>query len=130
MLLLKRYPQVARRDCQKCHEWLYNEKTGAIDTTQDGKPIRRPPKGIVSVPPCRQKENGCPKGTPENPKTLTRQNQKAYAHYLQCKATGQFPDDPIVKYHAGLIREVEEFIEEARHEHLEKLLEAVLTRTI
>jgi hypothetical protein len=35
-----------------------------------------------------------------------------------------------VKYHAGLIREVEEYVEEARHEHLEKLLEAVLTRTI
>jgi hypothetical protein len=35
-----------------------------------------------------------------------------------------------VKYHAGLIREVEEHVEQARQEHLEQLLEAVLTRTI
>ena len=129
-MLILNHPEVAHRSCQDCQEWLYNEKTGAIDSTADGKPLRRPAKGFVSVPPCRQKENGCPKGTPEHPKSLTRQNQKAYAHYLQCKATGQFPDDSIVKYHAGLIREVEEYMDEARQERLEKLLEAVLTRTI
>jgi hypothetical protein len=124
--LLLLHPKVAHRDCAQCCEWLFDEKTGCIDTTQDGKPLRRPKTGVLSQPPCRQKNGSCPKGTPENSRALTPHNEKAYRHYLRCKALGNFPDDAIVHLHAGLIREVEEQVERANQEKLFALLEAAL----
>lgn len=35
----------------------------------------------------------------------------AYRHYLECKATGHFPDDPIVRQNAGTIRMIEDVTE-------------------
>ena len=60
--------------------------------------------------PCRF----CPKipkgqePKPENAVELTMRNWQAYQHYLECKAVGAFPDDPIVRRNAMLIRQVED----------------------
>lgn len=50
---------------------------------------------------------GCPKGTPEQPLSLSLRNQRAYWHYQQCQATGQWPDDEIVRTNAAIIRQAE-----------------------
>lgn len=63
-----------------------------------------------SPPECRTPK-GCPKGTPEKSKALSSSNQLAYQHYLECKATGQWPDDAIVRRNAAVIREVEDYAE-------------------
>ena len=39
---------------------------------------------------------------------LTPANRAALAFYRRCRATGRFPDDPLVAWYAGLIREVED----------------------
>ncbi len=66
-------------------------------------------------PPCRPQRGrkfvGCPKGTPEEPRSLSRKNQAAYWHYLQCSATGCFPDDPIVRQNAALILQAERLVD-------------------
>lgn len=103
------HPEVAARDCKHCQKWLYDEKTGKV-VERHGIPIERP-KG--THPPCRL-HIGCPKGSPENSRALTSQNRRAYHHYLECRAVGQFPDDPIVRRNAALIRHVEESIKEGK----------------
>ena len=59
---------------------------------------------------CRREE-GCPKGTPENSRALSESNQRCYEHYLECRAVGKFPDDPIVRRNAAIIAEVLEQVE-------------------
>ena len=100
-------PQVAFRDCLQCQEYVYDEATG--------RPFRHPPhsKRLVprppsAPPPCRIAGLGCPKGTPENPLTLSDLNREAYRHYRECRATGNFPDDPIVRRNAAIIRREED----------------------
>lgn len=39
---------------------------------------------------------------------LSEQNWQAYTHYLECRAVGEFPNDPIVRRHARLIRQIED----------------------
>jgi hypothetical protein len=51
---------------------------------------------------------GCPKGTPEVPLSLTPENQQAYRFDRECRAVNEFPNDPLVRRHAALIRAVEE----------------------
>ena len=103
-------PQVAWRDCKHCQRWMYDEKTGKPEKLE-----RSPhPDKLVArhgdPPPCRTKK-GCPKGTPEKSKNLTFANEEAYAHYLECKATTSFPDDPIVRRNAAVIYTIEESID-------------------
>lgn len=111
MLLIELYPAVAFRDCQHCLEHIYDEATGEPLTG----PNKQPRKRINGVPPpmC-QTPVGCPKGTPEQPKTMTPENEQAFWHYKQCKATGRFPDDPLVAENAAIIADMIEFAAEER----------------
>ncbi len=137
------YPEVATRDCEHCIQFMYDEKTGALQKDKAGNPIPRPKvrvwKGRTLAggnPPCRQgrqgQQAGCPKGTPENQKALSPKNVRAYQHYLECKAVGSWPDDPIVRRNAATIARVETAIREAREEgHRKSMLaifEALLKR--
>ena len=94
------HPEIAYRDCADCTAHVYDEKTGRRVEIA-GKPMARP-KG--TLPPCRLRTNGCPKGTPEESRALNERNQKAYQHYLECRAVGQWPEDGIVRRNAAIIR--------------------------
>ncbi len=59
----------------------------------------------VNPAPCRT-DAGCPKGTPENSKSLSPRNHLVYQHWKECKAVGQFPDDEIVRKNAAIIQEL------------------------
>lgn len=77
-----------------------------------GEPIRRQPN---NPPPCRPYRGrtfrGCPKGTPEEPRSLSAKNLAAYWHWQQCSATGSFPDDAIVRQNAALIQQAHRLID-------------------
>lgn len=96
------YADIASRDCKHCWKYVYNEKTGKPEK-RHGKLIRRP-KG--TTPPCMR--GLCKKGSPDQFKTLLPHNVLAYEHYQECKATGRFPDDPVVRRNARLIKMVED----------------------
>lgn len=87
-----------------------------------GLPILRKPGEPT---PCRL-PIGCPKGTPEDSKALTEKNAMAYRHYLQCKATGNFPKDEIVALHAGIIRSIEDDIAQGRAQAMASFMRAKL----
>lgn len=120
MQLLLLYPAVAYRSCEDCQLHLYNEQTGRRLEDRDGRPKPRP-KG--THPPCRAKLGACPKGTPENPKSLSEKNVAAFRHYLECKAVGDFPNDAVVRRNAGIIRFTEDGCSELQAQRL-----AVMTR--
>jgi hypothetical protein len=100
-------PHVAFRDCMRCQQYVYDESTGQPfqHPSRSGRLVPRPPG---APPPCRIAGLGCPKGTPENPIGLNAINREAYRHYRECRATGNFPDDPIVRRNAAIIREQED----------------------
>src|SRR3954464_6059038 len=90
---------------------MFDEDTGLIQFGRDGQPETRLKQlGPSFLAPCQDPNRGCPKGTPENPRSLCPENVEAYEHYLECRAIGSFPDDPIVHRNAALIRAVEDDI--------------------
>lgn len=115
------HPQIAGRDCQHCQRFAYDELTGRPyqNPPRNGKLIPRP---AGNQPPCRIDGVGCPKGNPEHPTDLNERNRQAYRHYLECRAVGSFPDDPIVRRNAALIRAEEDRAETARWTDLRRLL--------
>jgi len=86
--------------------YVYDETTGrpCEYPPYSGRLIARPPD---TRPPCRIAGLGCPKGTPEDQKGLSAMNHAAWRHDRECRATGQFPNDPIVRRNAALISAVE-----------------------
>ena len=101
MRLLILHPEVAFRSCTDCQMHVYDEKTGERKTDRSGNPVPRP-KGTVA--PCRVSASACAKGTPEQSKGISDRNWKAWQHYQECRAVGMFPDDPIVRRNAAIIR--------------------------
>jgi|HubBroStandDraft_6_1064221.scaffolds.fasta_scaffold14229_3 hypothetical protein len=121
-MLILHHPEVASRDCRVCQQYLHEESGALCVRPGTNHLIRRPP-GVST--PCRTPK-GCPKGTPDAQLSLTPQNEKVYDHYVQCKAVGRFPDDPLVERHAGIIRQLEDAAERMRHEQLARAVAAAL----
>lgn len=92
-------PMFARRKCDDCKAWWYDNETGRI-VRRAGKPLKRP-EGMLLL--CQTHE-GCPKGTPDNQKSLSPKNRLAWTSYQEWKAVGEFPDDPIVRRNADIIQ--------------------------
>ncbi|HTI51186.1 MAG TPA: hypothetical protein VL475_09550 [Planctomycetaceae bacterium] len=99
-------PHLAARDCGDCQLHVYDETTGRR-AQHGGHPVPRP---AGTAPPCRLPHVGCLKGTPENPNSLSTNNQFAYRFHQECRAVGQFPDDSIVRHHAVVIQRVEQSV--------------------
>jgi len=111
--LQEMHPEVANRDCNDCIKYVYEEdgpQNGERKTWR-GQPLERPPG---TVPLCRREGCKCPKGTPENPVTLTAASQKALLFYRRCKLTGQWPDDEIVMEYSIALEELMQGIKQQR----------------
>jgi len=87
--------------------FVYDEITGRAyeNPPHSGRLVPRPPGAVA---PCRIAGVGCAKGTPEKQRGLNPANLAAYRHYRECRATGRFPDDAIVRRNAAIIRAQEE----------------------
>jgi len=104
------HPAVAARSCDDCRAFVFDDRPDGFGRrlTRGGHPVRRP---AGAPTPC----SWCPKQpaavsgvrTPDTAVELSPHNWRAYAHYRECKATGHFPDDPIVRRNAALIAQAE-----------------------
>ncbi len=98
------HSKVSGRDCRDCQKYVYDEETGkkkilnatSLPMLRNGSP-----------PPCYK----CKKIPDDAPfksfrfaVDLSPKNRQALHHYLECRATGQFPKDPIVRYNASVLR--------------------------
>lgn len=114
------HPKVAFRDCNHCLQWQYDEEKGEVKW-KHGKPLPR-----LSKPPCMLPQMGCPKGHIDQQRGLSEKNMRAWSHYLECSATGQFPDDSIVRRNAGIIHSVETAVERSKRDELLITMRAVM----
>ena len=99
------------RTCADCQKYLYDDDGLLVRRpARTGLPVLRP-KGAAT--PCHK----CPKipkgeaPLPTNAQELSEKNRRAFGHYLQCRAVGRFPEDPIVRRNAVVIREVHDEFE-------------------
>ena len=96
MALLFTAPQLAYRDCEHCRQWQYDEQTG--EPLEAGGELR--PRFL----PVLCAKGRCPKLGPDGiRRDLTLRNWRAWVHFEECRAVGQFPDDPIVRRNARII---------------------------
>lgn len=112
VLLVLQHPMLDARDCSHCREFFYDDDPqsphyGFPRKKHNGTDELR--KRDWSCPPSCETPRGCPVGHHEKPCRLTPENRQAYEHYLECKAIGDFPDDPIVRRNAAIIARAEQF---------------------
>ena len=103
------HPEVGSRSCESCKEWLYDEETGAVKkNARTGMDTKRPPH----IPVMCETSKGCPRGTPDD--EMRPYNWQCWRHYQMCRATGNWPDDEVVRENAAIISDVEGIVE--RHQ--------------
>jgi len=105
--LLLLHPEVAYRSCEDCQKYVYDHETGKREEYPpgSGNPVKRI---LGQLPPCSQGPTVCPKVSPDAGIELNEKNQECYRHYLECRTTGTFPDDPVVRENAAIIRSIED----------------------
>ena len=86
-----------------------------IDDAGQQHPRLRPPGTST---PCAT----CPKESPTAGKELTEQNWLAWNFDRECKAVNSWPNDPIVRRNAAIIRDVEESLEVSKFDRIIALL--------
>lgn len=117
------------RPCARCAEWVYGED-GVIRRDTSGRPI---PRGNAPTP-CQSCAKVPTWAKTDGTKTyldlrklaadMSPENLKAYDRYREWRATGRFPDDPIVQWYSGIIGPI---YEEWNHAPLERSAAAVTT---
>lgn len=113
MILQRQHPEVATRDCQTCLQFVFGED-GRLELDSQGHPI---PRAKKSPAPCRS-HMGCPKGTPEEPKSLSERNQRFLREYQIAKLTGRWPDDRWFLELAARVKNVEDTLDRADQERM------------
>ncbi|MDB5312655.1 MAG: hypothetical protein JWO38_6857 [Gemmataceae bacterium] len=114
------------RPCGVCETYLFRDD-GAV-TRRAGLPVLRPagtptPCGKCAKVPAAARQQGLPwQDLRKLAEDLTPQNRAAWQFYRECRAVGSFPDDPLVRWAAVLIRDVEAV---AERQPLERLTAAV-----
>jgi hypothetical protein len=109
-------------DCGVCQTYIVDDQW-KIEKDRQGLPeLRILDNGPEFLAACRDKNRGCQKGTPEEPKSLTAENELCYRHYRECKAVGQFPDDSVVRRNAAVIRDVLDRVERSRDIEFQTML--------
>lgn len=112
------------RSCRDCAQWSYRDD-GTIDQ-RGGKPQPRPPRTPL---PCFK----CPKipageePCRDNAVELTERNLQAYLHHMECRAVGEFPNDPIVRRNARILRAI---LDEVEQRPLHKLIAMLGMRNV
>lgn len=115
------HPEVAFRDCQTCLKFAHHESGenfGEVAKDRRGEPLERPPG---TYPPCHENRpnDSCPKGRFDNPTEVTPQTWKAFQFHRECKMTGDWPDDRIVREN-GI--QIEELLDLSRSKRQAELL--------
>jgi hypothetical protein len=101
------------RSCRLCIKYDF-KADGDVRKDEKGNPRLRPlgvPTPCLSCPkvPVEVREQDLPDSEMRKfANELTDYNRVAWDFYNECKAVGRFPDDPIVRWYAGIIRQVED----------------------
>jgi len=119
---------VARLSCDDCARyWVRTEDWSVVRRpARFGLPMLRPAGTVTPCVKCPKTENS-PVRTREHAVELSEQNWQAYEFYLQCRAVGSFPEDPIVRRHAMLIRQVYDSFERSQTMEPMAALMSILT---
>jgi len=94
-----RYPHLDQVSCADCKYWWFDIHDGEFCKRGD-EYLKRD-----GAAPCDKGVN-CPVGHWKQEKRLNDKNRQAFEHHMTCRATGQFPNDPIVKRNARIINQV------------------------
>lgn len=133
--MLFEQPKLACRSCDDCEKYEYDEDGDQVKEW-DGKielPVLRLPHNppvcwACDKVPDKVRQLKQRHVTRADAINLTERNKLVYLHYRECRAVGVFPDDPIVRRHAGIIRDIQDNNDAYRIEKISTLLSVMRSK--
>jgi len=119
------------RTCQQCERFVYGAD-GLLRYDHKGNPQERkahlptPCGSCPKVPDAAKQVTHHWRELRRKAEDMTPENRAAYKAYKSFKATGRFPDDPIVTWYSGIIREMEDAVENRNHSRVSDQLVILL----
>jgi hypothetical protein len=111
--LLLFHPEVAHRSCADCKKYLHDDRGEFFGDIvrrplKIGLPLLRPPGTPTPCFICPKIPDDAPERSATYATDMTERNRQVYRHYQECRAVLRFPDDPLVRRHAAIIRGIED----------------------
>jgi hypothetical protein len=129
--LVRLYPAVAAVSCGDCQTFAYSMPQATVGLVQlPGGTSERQPRAPGSGTPCRR----CPKiprGADPKPSSAvewSERYQSAHDHWRECRAVGETPNDPVVRWYARLFHDADESVDDAVLERRHAELLVALSR--
>ena len=120
------------RSCDVCERYVFADGGGVA--RRAGLPMLRPPHTPTPCHKCEKVPADARKAgldwreLRKLARDMTPANRAAWRLYRESRAVGHFPDDPLVRWYAAIIRGVEDIAAQAPFERLATALAAFLKR--
>jgi hypothetical protein len=122
------HPNFAALSCAMCEKVQHVDGVISYRNTTPRTPNPRLKGQVTPCWKCPKIPDEAPRKTRPHAIEMSYKNRAAYLHYRECSAVGSFPDDPIVRRNAGVIRGVIDSLAEARIERVMVLLGGLISR--
>lgn len=106
------HPEWAR-PCDVCEKYVIASDGAAVRDKRTGLPMLRPAGVPTPCGTCEKVPAWARKAIPDVSELrklaveMTPQNRAAWRFYRECRATGSFPSDPLVRWYAALLHDLE-----------------------
>lgn len=121
------------RSCDTCERYVFapggtiNRRAGLLVLRPPGTPT--PCHACEKVPSAARKAGLDWRELRKRAQDMTPANRAAWRFYRESRAVGHFPDDPLVRWYAAIIRGIEDAAAQIPLERLAATLSALLKRT-
>lgn len=131
MRLYLLHPGWSARSCYVCNRWTHdpsgpNGDAGAI-YERGGKRWLKDKKCATQCADCPKIPATAPEKSARYAEQFDDRTWMAFQFYRECRAVKDWPQDPIVRWAAKIIRDVEDEVEERRRNESQATLQAILT---
>jgi hypothetical protein len=120
--LYYRHPAHFSLSCETCQKFVQKDGVLVRHPARTGPPLERQPGQPTPCATCPKIPEDAPERTRRFARELSPRNLAAFKHYRECAAVGRFPDDPIVRRNAAIIKEVADSYRDSKLDALAALL--------
>ncbi len=123
MWLYFSHPNHFALSCTDCVKYMQKDGILTRRPPRIGQLVLRVPGTVTPCVKCPKIPDDSPAKTREWAQEMSERNRMAFVHYRECAAVGVWPDDPIVRRNAAIIRGAIDRMREGRLEDFMLLLE-------
>lgn len=120
------HPNWSARSCYTCLRWTHDPDGGSL-YTRGGRAWPKDKRCATECAGCPKIPASAPEKTARYAEEFTDRLWLTYRFYRECRSVMSWPEDPIVRWAARVIRDVEDEVAEKRRNEMQLTMQTLAT---